>query len=225
MSDPRRKMDVLYEDILGDVKLLMDRVEAASESFAEHNQSLRANVDSAGEAISLANQKALASSIEALAARITPIAGQIESASSKALTDAVERASTAASEIAGAAISKIKAESDATQKTAAKLLEEVAEEKRNVHASRWATLAGSVCIAIFCLGFAFGHWMSSTSTESQAVKNGQLLVGAEGQAAMRLAELGEARNLLNCVQPGWTKKDGYCYGTPGSQTTLGWRIR
>ena len=89
----------------------------------------------------------------------------------------------------------------------------------------WIAVAGTVCIVIAGLSFGGGYWVARTASDSEAVRSGQALAGDEGRAAVRLAELGQAKALLECSGPGWTRQDGFCYGTAKDGKTVGWRTK
>ncbi len=108
---------------------------------------------------------------------------------------------------------------------AVQLIEDTAKSNRNVNASRWFAMAGAVCLAIAGLGFAAGYWFAATSIENADLRAGITFGRAEGRAAMSLAEFGQARMLLECSAPGWTAKDGFCFGTSKDGKTMGWRIK
>ena len=95
----------------------------------------------------------------------------------------------------------------------ARLLEDVARANRNVNASKWFAAAATTCTAIASVAFGAGYWLATARSENEALRDGAVFATPEGRAAARLAELGQARTLLECSGVGWTVKDGYCYGT------------
>ena len=105
------------------------------------------------------------------------------------------------------------------------MIEDVAKANRNVNASKWFAVAGAVCVVLAGVSFGGGYWVARTASDSDAVRAGRVLAGDEGRAAVRLAELGQAKALLECSGPGWTTKDGFCYGTAKEGKTVGWRTK
>lgn len=89
----------------------------------------------------------------------------------------------------------------------------------------WVACVLAASGALFALGALSGYWVSRAVAANDAIRADKVLHTAEGQAAVRLAELGQARILVNCEQRGWTLKDGYCYGTPSDGRVHGWRVR
>lgn len=108
---------------------------------------------------------------------------------------------------------------------AAQLIDASAKANRNINASKWLAMAGAVCLVIAGFGFTAGYWLAATSNENADLCAGKTFGRAEGRAAVSLAEFGQARMLLECSAPGWTVKDGFCFGTPKDGKTMGWRIK
>lgn len=214
MAGASTSLEALVAEMLGDVGKLHDQLER-----------LKQDVPDLVDAFSSRFQGDYEQAARDLSSRAVELSARIEESTSQAIRDAAVFVANESTAAAHSAVTEIQGESEEASRSAAKLLEDVASAHKNMHAARWVTLAGGVCVAIFCLAFSFGYWMSSTANESREVKANQILVGAEGQAAMRLAELGEAKNLLDCRVEGWTEKDGFCYGTPRGGKTLGWRIK
>lgn len=227
-ADPRRKIDILYADVLGEVSDLLARAEVLGNSIQESRQAIEASISGVGHQIASDSADRMQQCVENLQTQLGPALQSIKDETREVVSEinaAARQQVEAVEAVAGSSILEIHSEIDAAKHTAADLLESVAAANKNVNYARWMTLAGAVSLALFSIGFASGHYVSATAEESRQVKSGQILVGAEGQAAMRLAELGEAKNLLDCRVEGWTEKDGFCYGTPRGGKTLGWRIK
>jgi hypothetical protein len=87
--------------------------------------------------------------------------------------------------------------------------------------ARWWVVAWLVVMT--CLGMAGlgGYWLGyQRGSEDQAV-----LQGSQGQAAVRLAEMGVAQDLANCEGRGWIKRNGRCYVSPVEGQVYGWRVK
>ena len=197
MAAPSTALEALTAELLGDVGNLHDDVKAMASALPGAAEAIRTSGKEAADSISTALKSAVADLTHEAAQREAAIASQ-------AVNEEVAQA----------------------RSTAAKLIEEVAQANRNVNASKWFTVAAGACIAVAAVAGGVGYWVAATQAESAAARAGQVLAGPEGLAAVRLAELGQARILLECKGPGWTEKDGSCYGTPVSPgKTVGWRTK
>lgn len=197
MAAPSTALEALTAELLGDVGRLHDDVKAMAAALPGAAQAIRTSGKEAADSISTALESAVADLTHEAAQREAAIASQ-------AVNEEVAQA----------------------RATAAKLIEEVARANRNVNASKWFTVAAGACIAVAAVAGGAGYWIASTQAESAAARAGQVLAGPEGAAAVKLAELGQARILLECKGPGWTEKDGSCYGTPAAPgKTVGWRTK
>jgi len=166
------------------------------------------------------NKLALEETAQALVDQLEPIPTRIEQAAQALLAQVETKATHRTAEAIAQATIRINEEVKNSRITAARLIEDVARENRNVNASKWFAVAGAVCIVIAGLS-----WVARTASDSEAVRSGQVLAGDEGRAAVRLAELGQAKALLECSGPGWTRQDGFCYGTAKDGKTVGWRTK
>ncbi|MCX8016898.1 MAG: hypothetical protein N2690_03185 [Rhodocyclaceae bacterium] len=171
------------------------------------------------------NRLALEATAKAVVDQLEPIPGKIEKAAAALLADVDKKATHRTAEAVAQATLRINDEVEKARATAAKLIEDVAKANRNVNASKWFAVAGGVGVVVAGLAFGGGYWLASTASENEALRAGQVFATPEGRAAARLAELGQARTLLECSGPGWTAKDGYCYGTAKDGKTFGWRVR
>lgn len=197
MAIPSTALEALTAELLGDVGLLHDEVKAMRSSLPEAAETIKSSAKEA--------------------------ANNISTALHLAVTDLTHEA---AQREAKFAIDAVNSEVSQARNTATKLIEDVAKANRNVNASKWFTVAASACIGVAMVSGWIGYWVASTQAESAAARAGQVLAGPEGLAAVKLAELGQARALLECKGPGWTEKDGSCYGTPVSPgKTVGWRTK
>lgn len=197
MAGPSTALEALTAELLGDVGRLHDEVKA-----------MALVLPGAAQAIRTSGQEA---------------AANIGTALNAAVKNLTHEAAHRESQIASQAVNEEVAQARAT---AAKFIEEVAKQNRNVNASKWFAIAGGVCLFVAAASAGGGYWIASTTAENRAARAGQVLHGPEGAAAVRLAELGQARILLECKGPGWTEKNGSCYGTalsPGK--TVGWRTK
>ena len=171
------------------------------------------------------NKLALEETAQALVDKLEPIPTRIEQAAQALLAQVETKATHRTAEAIAQATIRINEEVKNSRITAARLIEDVARENRNVNASKWFAVAGAMCIVIAGLSFGGGYWVARTASDSEAVRSGQVLAGDEGRAAVRLAELGQAKALLECSGPGWTRQDGFCYGTAKNGKTVGWRTK
>jgi len=171
------------------------------------------------------NKLALEEAAKALVAQLAPISDEIDAAARKLLAQVETKATHRTAEAIAQATLRINDEVNQARATAAKLIEDVARENRNVNASKWFAVAGVVCLVLAAVAFGGGYWVARTSAESQAVRAGKALESAEGTAALRLVELGQAKTLLECSGAGWTIKDGFCFGTAKDGKTVGWRVK
>jgi hypothetical protein len=168
------------------------------------------------------NRAALEEALSEAASTLGPPVAQLESAA-KELVAAVNASATAAAQSAASAAStSIQAEVTAAQKTAAGLMESVARSYSRADSSRWFALALLGAVAALGGVFAAGAWVGyvvSGPTIEQVDKD-------QARAAVELAEMGQARILRDCTGPGWTRKDGFCYGTGlADGKVIGWRIK
>lgn len=171
------------------------------------------------------NKLALESTANAIVDQLEPIPAKIEAAA-RALLDEVEtKATHRTAEAIAQATLRINEEVEKSRSTAARLIEDVAKANRNVNASKWFAVAGAICVALASLSFGAGYWVARTAGDSDAARAGRALAGSQGRAAVTLAELGQARALLECSGAGWTTKDGFCYGTAKDGKTVGWRTK
>ena len=87
---------------------------------------------------------------------------------------------------------------------------------------RWTPVkvlgVGVVCATLVVAGGAAGYQLGLR----QAHGDMALLATAEGAAALRLAQSGEAGRLARCDGPGWRKENGRCYVTPHGGQVYGW---
>ena len=171
------------------------------------------------------NRLALEQTARTVVEQLEPLTGQIEGAAKKLLVQVEERATHRTAEAIAQATIRINEEVEKSRSTAARLIEDVARANRNVNASKWFAVAGGVCVILASLSFGGGYWIARTTNDSDSTRLGQVMTSAEGRAAVRLAELGQAKSLLECAGPGWTAKDGFCYGTAREGKTIGWRTK
>ncbi len=171
------------------------------------------------------NRLALEDTAKALVGQLEPLPEKIEQAAKALLAQVDSKATHRTAEAIAQATLRINEEVEKSRSTAARLIEDVAKANRNVNGPKWFAVAGVVCIILVTLSFAGGYWVAQTASENEAVKAGRVLTGDEGRAAVRLAELGQAKALLACSGDGWTGKDGFCFGTPKGGRTVGWRIK
>lgn len=172
------------------------------------------------------NRMALLETGKAIVSELEPIPAKINEAAQQLLSQVEEQTKHQTDQAVDDARIRISEEVTQARVTATQLIEDVAKANRNVNASKWFAVAAGTCIAVAVVAGGAGYWIASTQAESAAARAGQVLAGPEGLAAVRLAELGQARILLECKGPGWTEKDGSCYGTPVSPgKTVGWRTK
>lgn len=164
--------------------------------------------------------KTVVQELGAVAQDIERAGGQIVSSAREAIGEEVSKARSSASR-------EIDIEVEQARKTAAKLISEVAAANRNVNASKWFAVAGAVGFALVCVSFAGGYLLASSRAEKAALEAGAALASPDGNAAVKLAQLGQARMLLQCSAPGWKAgDDGYCYGTATAGGKVhGWRVK
>lgn len=161
-----------------------------------------------------------------LAGKLGELPGQVEAAGQRMLAELATRVTKQIDGAEAEAAKRVKGEVDEARKVAAELIGDVAKANRNVNASKWFAVAGVVCLSVFVAGAGAGYWVGVTSAEKDQSRAAAVLASDQGAAAVRLAELGQARQLLNCSADGWTKRDDFCYGTAGGNgRTVGWRIR
>ncbi len=171
------------------------------------------------------NKLALEETAKALVNELAPIPGKIEDAARSLLAQVDAKATHRTAEAIAQAAVRIDDEVEKSRSTAARLIEDVARANRNVNASKWFAVAGIVCISLSGLSFGAGYWVARTLSDSDALRAGKALAGDEGRAAVRLAELSQAKALLDCAGLGWTIKEGFCYGTGKDGKTVGWRVK
>lgn len=172
------------------------------------------------------NRMALLETGKAIVSELEPIPAKINEAAQQLLSQVEEQTKHQTDQAVDDARIRISEEVTQARVTATQLIEDVAKANRNVNASKWFAVAAGTCIAVAVAAGGAGYWIASTQAESAAARAGQVLAGPEGLAAVKLAELGQARILLECKGPGWTEKDGSCYGTPVSPgKTVGWRTK
>ncbi|WP_131421460.1 hypothetical protein [Comamonas thiooxydans] len=172
------------------------------------------------------NRMALLDTCKAIVEELEPIPAKINEAAQQLLSQVEEQTKHQTDLAVEDASIRIAEEVSQARVTATQLIEDVARANRNVNASKWFAVAAGACIAVAAVAGGVGYWIAATQAESAAARAGQVLAGPEGAAAVKLAELGQARILLECKGPGWTEKDGSCYGTPVSPgKTVGWRTK
>lgn len=173
------------------------------------------------------NRLALAETAQAAVKEIGGVAEKIERAGEVMLQDVREAINGEVTNAKTSASREIDREVEEARKTAAKLIAEVAAANRNVNASKWFAVAGSVGLALACVSFGAGYFLASSQAEAAALQSGSVLATPEGQAAVKLAQLGQARMLAQCSAPGWrAADDGYCYGTATAGGKVhGWRVK
>lgn len=197
MPIPSTALEALTAEMLGDIGILHDEVKAMRSSLPEAAETIKSSAKEAADNISTALHLA-----------VTDLTHEAAQREAKFAVDAVNN------------------EVSQARATAAKLIEDVAKANRNVNASKWFAVAAAACIGVAVAAGGAGYWIAATQAESAAARAGRVLAGPEGAAAVKLAELGQARILLECKGPGWTEKDGSCYGTPVSPgKTVGWRTK
>ena len=89
----------------------------------------------------------------------------------------------------------------------------------------WTGVGLALGLALLTVGAGAGYWSANTVRDAEAARAEKVLQSPEGRAAVHLAELGQARLLTSCSQPGWTLRDGYCYGTAKDGRVTGWRVK
>lgn len=109
--------------------------------------------------------------------------------------------------------------------TASALLEQANHQAHGHHFAKWASIGIFVCLATTAGGFALGHSFAKATIISALPPVQQAMLSQEGSAGAELAQLGQARNLLECNQVGWKIYKDFCYPLPLEGKVVGWRIQ
>lgn len=92
---------------------------------------------------------------------------------------------------------------DRIEAKAGQAIEKVAKANSNAHAGKWVAVGAAAVLVVGVLCGAAGWWLAGISYRNDVAAIASVLATDEGKAGLRLAELGEARKLLDCSAEGW----------------------